>query len=75
MIPIPTRKEKKRKNNACTMYRHECEPVNPKLIMLPMMQYGALCLFGEVGSGGVTLISFPLRREDGGLFVIKYPSV
>ena len=29
------------------MYRHECEPVNPMLIMLPMMQYGALCLFGR----------------------------
>ena len=28
-----------RKNNTRTMYRHECEPVNPILIMLPMMQY------------------------------------
>ena len=36
--------EKKRKNNARNMYRLECEPVNPILILLPMMQYGALCL-------------------------------
>ena len=31
--------KKEKKNNARTMYRHECEPVNPILIMLPMMQY------------------------------------
>ena len=40
------------------MYRHDCEPISPTLIMLPMMQYGVLCLFGEVGFGSVTLISF-----------------
>ena len=43
--------EKNRKDNARTMYRHECEPVSPILIMLSMMQYGLLCLFWEVGSG------------------------
>ena len=37
------------------MYRHECEPICPILIMLPMMQYRVLYLFEEVGSGGVTL--------------------
>ena len=40
--------EKKRKNNARIMYQYECEPVNPILIMLPMIQYGALCLIGFV---------------------------
>ena len=57
------------------MYRHECEPVNLILIILPMMQYGALCLFGKVGSDGVTLVSYPLEMGDGGLFVIKLPFV
>ena len=37
------------------MYWHECEPVNPMLIMLPMMQYGALCLFGRWALELVTL--------------------
>ena len=53
-------KEKKRKSNARTMYMHECEPVSPILIMLPMMQYGVLCLFEEAVSGGVTLNKFLL---------------
>ena len=37
------------------MYHHECEPVRPILIVLPMMQYGVLCLVGEVGSNGLVL--------------------
>ena len=57
--------KEKEKNNVRTLYRHECEPVNPILIMLSMVQYGVLCLFGEVGSDGVTLDSFPLGRENG----------
>ena len=39
-------KKKKKKKNARIMYRHECEPISPIMIMLPMMQYGVLCLFG-----------------------------
>ena len=59
---LKTNITRKNKNNARIMYRHECEPVNPILIMLPMMH--------EVGSGGITL-NFSLGG-DGGLFVIKF---
>ena len=41
------KRKRKEKNNARTMYRHECEPVNPILIMLLMGCYASLCWCGH----------------------------
>ena len=51
------------------MYRHECEPVSPILIMLPTMQYGVLYLFLPgynhflVGHNAILLFCWPCRRS------------
>ena len=40
----------RKKNNARTMYRHECEPLSLILIMVTHNAIWVLCLFCEVGS-------------------------
>ena len=52
-IAIKTRKEikeRKKKNNARTMYRHECEHATLMQTRQVVLCHEGLCLFREVGS-------------------------